>query len=49
MIDLIFALKIACGGFGLVFIILIILNLSVRIIRIIVDKIESYEPENNIR
>ena len=35
------AIKIACGGFGLVFILLTLLGVSVWITKIIVDKIEK--------
>jgi len=45
MIDWVLAVKIACGGFSLVFIILIILCLSVWMTKLVVGKIVESEPE----
>jgi len=38
MIDWLLAIKIACGGFGLVFLVLVILGISVWLVKLIVYK-----------
>lgn len=45
MIDWELAVKIACGGFGLVFILLTILCLSVWMTKLVVGKIVKGEPK----
>jgi Na+-transporting methylmalonyl-CoA/oxaloacetate decarboxylase gamma subunit len=45
MVDWGLAVKIACGGFGTVFIILAILCLSIRMTRSVVEKMTGEEPK----
>lgn len=45
VIDWVFAVKIACGGFTLVFIVLVLLGISVWVIRLIVYKVFHGEKE----
>ena len=45
MVDWELAVKIACGGFGTVFIILAMLCLSVQLTRSIAEKMVDEEPE----
>jgi Na+-transporting methylmalonyl-CoA/oxaloacetate decarboxylase gamma subunit len=45
MINWELAIKIACGGFGMVFILLTILSLSIRLTKLILDRIDSKYPE----
>ena len=49
MVDWKMAIKIACGGFGMVFIILAILYLSVWMTKSVVDKIVRGKPEEKNR
>ncbi len=39
------AITIACGGFGLVFMLLTLLSLSIWVTKLILDRIDSTDPE----
>lgn len=45
MTDWALAIKIAGGGFGLVFFLLILLSLSIRVTKLVLDRIDSKKPE----
>jgi len=45
MTDWVLATKIACGGFGLVFLLLILLSLSIGVTKLVLDRIDSKKPE----
>jgi len=39
------AIKIACGGFGLVFMLLTLLSFSIWVTKLILDRIGNTDPE----
>jgi len=45
MIDWNLAVKIAVGGFGLVFIILVVLGFTVRITKLVANRLDKREPK----